>query len=255
MSLLQNSAAMTKRIYIGKCPVDCITLEETVEKLLRARENGKSLLTAPVNAATVVHAERISEFKRALDVMDILIPDGHWIQYGARLARQATTHHVATVRLVYRLLEELCPRRGRIFLLGAEEKVLVAAAKELIKRFPGIQVAGARNGYFSDKEEDGIVEEINRSHSDLLLIGISSPKREYFMFRQRDRLAVSAVIGVGGMLDILGGKTAEGPDWLRDYGLMWIYRFIQDPRRMWIRYSVTNLRFIRILLKNAIGIC
>jgi N-acetylglucosaminyldiphosphoundecaprenol N-acetyl-beta-D-mannosaminyltransferase len=239
------------RIHIGNCPVDCLDFSSTVEVLLEATRKMGPLCVAPVNASTVVMASRDFLFRETLESMDVILPDGYWMQWAARLLGRPATNHVAAVPLTYALLQRLTPSRGTVFLLGAEAPVVEKASQELGRRFPGLRVVGTRNGYFSEGEEEAIVEQIKAAHPQVLLLGISSPKRELFVTRHRQRLEVPVVMGVGGLLDILGGRTKEGPQWLRNYGLMWFYRFAKEPRRLWKRYTVTNGRFAWIVLRDA----
>ena len=245
---------MTERIYIGKCPIDCITMSGTVERLQSAIANNGSLLVAPANAATVVDATRFSSFWSVLKKIDIILPDGYWLKVAARILSYPSTNHVATVPLTYNVLQELGKLGESAYLLGATDITVRAAAEEIILRFPGVNIAGVHNGYFSEPEELEIISEINNTGSQLLLIGISSPKRELFMVRNREKIDVSVIIGVGGLFDILGGKTAEGPMWLRNYGLMWLYRFAKEPKRLWKRYTIKNFQFLWIVFKQALSI-
>lgn len=243
---------MSDRIHIGHCPVDCLDFLSTVDALLEAIRKTGRLCVAPVNASTVVMASRDLLFRETLEGMDILLPDGYWLQWAARILRRPVTNHVATVPLTYALMQRLAPSGGTVFLLGAEAPVVEKARQELARRFPGLRVVGTRNGYFLEGEEEAIVDQIKAAQPQVLLLGISSPKRELFVTRNRHRLGVPVIMGVGGLLDILGGRTKEGPQWLRKYGLMWFYRFAKEPRRLWKRYTLTNGRFVWIVLKEAL---
>jgi N-acetylglucosaminyldiphosphoundecaprenol N-acetyl-beta-D-mannosaminyltransferase len=223
-----------------------------VDRLQKAINNGQHLLVAPINAATVVNASRVASFRAALNEMDILLPDGYWLQVAARLLRYPTTNHVATVPLTYQILQKLGEQQGKAFLLGAKDTVVREAADEITRRFRGIEIAGMRNGYFSETEEQNVVREVNETRPHLLLIGISSPRKELFMSRHREKLEVPVIIGVGGLFDILGGKTPEGPSYLRNYGLMWLYRLVKEPRRLWKRYTITNFQFALLVFTQAI---
>lgn len=241
---------MPDRILIGNCPVDCLDFSSTVEALLEAVKKTGPLCVAPVNASTVVMASRDFLFSETLAGMDLLLPDGYWLQWASRLLGRPVTNHVATVPLTYAFLQRLASSGGSVFLLGAEAPVVEKASQEIVRRFPGLKVVGTRNGYFSQDEEEEIVGQIKAAKPLVLLLGISSPKRELFVTQHRYRLEVPVVIGVGGLFDILGGRTKEGPQWLRNYGLMWFYRFAKEPRRLWKRYTVTNGRFTWIVLKE-----
>lgn len=222
-------------------------------QLQNALFNAKQITVAPVNAATVVKASSEPSFRADLDIMDILIPDGYWLKVAAWLLRYPPVNHIPTVRLTYWLLRRLATSGGRLYILGAKDNIVLKAANEVTYRFSGIKIVGAQNGYFSNSEEYDVVKEINNAKPHLLLIGISSPKRELFIARNHKKFNVPVIIGVGGFIDILGGKTAEGPDWLRNFGLMWVYRFMKEPKRLWKRYTITNFKFIWLVLKQALN--
>lgn len=246
---------MPERIHIDQCPVDRIDHDQAISIFLHAIiKRTRRLCVAPVNAATVVEAHRNPQFCAALERLDVLLPDGFYLRPASRLACQPVAPHTPTVPLTLALLCALAARRGSVFLLGAQDEVVRTAAQNLVWRFPGLKIAGVHHGYFSRQEEPAIFREIEESGADVLLIGIGSPKREEIMLRWRDSLKVPVTIGVGGMLDILGGKTAEGPEWLRRAGLMWLYRFIQEPRRMWRRYTFDNAQFLKIVLRHALRV-
>lgn len=245
---------MAERIHIDRCPVDCLNLPDSVAGLLDAMAEGRrGVLVAPVNAYTVVEAHRNTALRDALEQMEVNLPDGFWLQLAAPFLRRPSPGHVPTVPLTLELLRRMAREGGRVYLLGAEGGVVRAAAENLQRRFPGITLAGAHDGYFHEDDETGLIEEINAAQPDLLLIGISSPKRDFLMTRWREVLNVPVTIGVGGMIDILGGKTPEGPNWLRHVGLMWLYRLLREPRRLLKRYTIINTLFVYYVLRQAIS--
>lgn len=243
---------MTERIHIDRCPVDCLTPQGTLALLREAIQSGRHIAVAPVYAATVVEAHRNAALREALEAMDVLLPDGFYLRPAARALRLPAPAHVPTVPLTLALLDSLARGGGSVYLLGARAEVVREAAVRVGRRFPGIHVVGTRDGYFSEAEEADVVREINAAHPDLLLVGISSPRRDLFLARHRAALATVA-IGVGGLMDILGGKTPEGPNWLRRIGMMWLYRLAQEPRRLLRRYTMDNLAFISLVARQAIA--
>lgn len=244
---------MPERILIDRCPVDCLTQDEALGMIAGSIKGGGRIMVVPANALTVVEAGRNAALREALDLMDVVVPDGFYLQFAARLLRQPITHHVPTVTLTLALLERLSHQGGRIYLLGAQTDTVRAAAEHVVRRYPGLVLSGARDGYFTDEGAAEVFEEINRAKPDLLLVGISSPRRELLLARHRDAIAVAVTIGVGGMIDILGGKTTAGPDWLRRCGMMWFYRLCQEPRRLWRRYTIINFLFILRVLRHALA--
>ena len=114
-----------------------------------------------------------------------------------------------------------------------------------------LQVAGYRNGYWKPAEEQGVVDAITASKTDLLFVAISSPKKEQFLGRYQARMKVPFAMGVGGTFDVMVGKTTRAPVWMQKAGFEWFYRFLQEPRRMFRRYFVDDMYFF-VLLARAV---
>ncbi|MDX1694011.1 MAG: WecB/TagA/CpsF family glycosyltransferase, partial [Ketobacteraceae bacterium] len=111
----------------------------------------------------------------------------------------------------------------------------------------GVVLAGRRNGYFSKEEEPQIAREIADAKADVLLVAITSPKKEQFMARWNDVIQVPVVHGVGGSFDVMAGKVKRAPELWQKLGLEWLYRVKQEPGRLWKRYLVTNTLFLWML--------
>ena len=109
-------------------------------------------------------------------------------------------------------------------------------------------LVGYHNGYFWD-DEQAMVDRIRESKAQLLFVGITSPRKENFINRWRDQLGVTFVMGVGGTFDVAAGKVQRAPLWMQRWGMEWFYRVLQEPRRMWKRYLVTNVMFAWMVLK------
>ena len=134
-------------------------------------------------------------------------------------------------------------------MLGAQEEVVQTARSNIENDHPGIQIVGTRNGYFSQEEERTLVEHINETGADILFIAISSPKKEEFVERNRTRLQVPFVMGVGGAFDIQAGLTTRAPRWLRHLGFEWVWRFLQEPRRIGLRI-IDDLKLSRYIIRE-----
>ncbi|MGB2870098.1 MAG: WecB/TagA/CpsF family glycosyltransferase, partial [Bacteroidota bacterium] len=116
--------------------------------------------------------------------------------------------------------------------------------------YPHVKIAGYRNGYFSKSEEEGIVQTIAESGANILFIGFGSPKKEYFVEEWKERFRVHVVHGVGGSFDVYAGKTKRAPFWMQNAGLEWLFRLLQEPRRMFWRYLSTNTAFLLLVSKE-----
>jgi N-acetylglucosaminyldiphosphoundecaprenol N-acetyl-beta-D-mannosaminyltransferase len=248
--MCQVDKAITRRVYVGACPLDCVSQTELVGELIGAIEAVCKQLVSGVNALMYVRASEDPKYCALLENMTVVTCDGFWLTLAARFFGHRGVKHIAIVPLVFELLQELSVRKKRVFLLGAKPELVTKAGQTVSHRFPGVEVVGTRDGYFTDAEESAVVAEINAAKADVVLVGISTPRREQWMTRNREVVRAPVVIGVGGLLDILAGATREGPAWLRKIGFMWLFRLLMEPRRMLVRYLVGNVRFAYLLAKE-----
>ena len=142
-------------------------------------------------------------------------------------------------------------RGHSVYLLGAEEEVLETLCERLLARYPGLVIAGRHHGYYDDATgADAVAQDIRRSGAQMLFVGITSPKKEIFMARYGTTLGVNVVHGVGGSFDVLAGLVRRAPESWQNAGFEWLYRLLQEPRRMWRRYLKTNTVFIGLIAQE-----
>ncbi len=225
-------------------------MDELVHTLVEAVEKREKRKVTGINAIMYIMTQRDEAYRDLVRKADCVISDGFWLAFAARRFGYRDIHHIAIVPLVFALLTALQSQHRRVFLLGAKEDRVRKAAETVAARYPGLTVAGFQNGYFSLEDEPDIAQRINESRADVVLVGMTSPKKEEWMIRNQPRIGAPVLIGVGGLLDIWAGATAEGPMWLRRIGLMWLYRLVQEPRRMWRRYLIGNPTFVWLIFKE-----
>jgi N-acetylglucosaminyldiphosphoundecaprenol N-acetyl-beta-D-mannosaminyltransferase len=110
-------------------------------------------------------------------------------------------------------------------------------------------IAGYRNGYFTKEDEQDIAIEIANSGANILFVAISSPTKENFLYENKELLnKVNFIMGVGGSFDVVSGQIKRAPLWMQKIGLEWFYRLAQEPRRMWKRYLIGNIKFITLVI-------
>jgi N-acetylglucosaminyldiphosphoundecaprenol N-acetyl-beta-D-mannosaminyltransferase len=144
----------------------------------------------------------------------------------------------------------LCAVTGyRPFLLGARPDVLQKSITNILSRFPGLELAGSRDGYFGPEEECDVVAAIQSSRADCLFIGMPTPRKERFLARHQHELGVPFIMGVGGGLDVLAGHVRRAPPLVQAIGLEWLFRTVQEPLRLGPRYLVTNVIFAAVMAK------
>ena len=221
-----------------------------IEELIASRQPHQHVV---VNAAKVVAMRKDERLTDIVSACDLVSADGQSIIWASRILGDPLPERVAGIDLMMALLRRADEKRYRVFFFGAEEAVVRRVVHICREQHPGLQISGWRNGYFSVGEEEEIVEEIRASKSDILFVGMSSPKKEYWLARYIDKLSVPFCMGVGGSFDVLAGKVRRAPQWMQQGGLEWLFRFLQEPGRMWKRYLSTNSLFAWLVLRAYVG--
>jgi N-acetylglucosaminyldiphosphoundecaprenol N-acetyl-beta-D-mannosaminyltransferase len=233
--------------------VDKMTLTECVGRLDKAIVADLPVHVVLVNAAKIVRARSDHELAHIIRTADMVGADGMPIVWASRLLSQSLPGRVNGTDLMYRLLELADQKRYRIFFLGSTSDLIVKAVDQVRILYPGVQVAGFRNGYFASAEEErAVVRKIAEANADILLVGISTPIKEKWVRRYIHELNVSVVHGVGGSFDILAGFVRRAPIWMQSIGLEWLYRLLQEPRRLWRRYLYTNTAYIVLVVRAVV---
>ncbi len=229
--------------------MDVATMDETVAFIKRRIQANQFTQHVVVNVAKLVHMQTDAQLRESVEACDIINIDGMGVVLGARALGHEVPERVAGVDLFQNLIAMSEQEALPVYLLGATEEVVTETAKRLQAEHPKLKLTGYHHGYFWDDEE-AVVNHIRVSGAKLLFVAITSPKKENFINKWQDRLGVSFVMGVGGTFDVVAGKVNRAPLWMQQYGLEWFYRIIQEPRRMWKRYLVTNSKFAWYLLRE-----
>jgi len=224
--------------------LDPLTMDQTVERCLEAVRDGRQLEIGVVNAAKLVNMRRDERLAKAVSGCDLVLADGQAVVWAGRVLKAPLPERVAGIDLFLRLLAEAETAGVSVYFLGAKEEVLEEMVRRVADRFPGLKVAGHRNGYFDDSEQEAIAESIARSGAQMLFLGMTSPKKEIFTAAYGERTGARVVHGVGGSFDILAGITKRAPATWQRWGLEWLYRVLQEPRRLGRRYLTTNAAFL-----------
>ncbi|MBN3818536.1 WecB/TagA/CpsF family glycosyltransferase [Paraburkholderia sp. Se-20369] len=240
------------RIELFGCPMDTATMAETVD-LIRCRiARGQFTQHVVVNVAKLVNMQTDAALAASVHACDIVNIDGMGVVWGARLLGHPVPERVAGIDLFDRLLDMAQSDGLPVFMLGGTDAVANAAASAVRARVPRLRIAGVHHGYFWD-DERAVVDMIRSSGAKLLFVAITSPRKENFIDRWNNELGVDFVMGVGGTFDVIAGKVRRAPRWMQRTGLEWLFRVLQEPRRMWKRYWVTNRRFAWMLLRARVG--
>lgn len=239
---------MKNTITLFDVPMHPLTMEETVNEISRRLDDGEFVQHVVVNVAKVVKMQTDPVLRESVISCDIINIDGAGVVIGGRFLGLDIPERVAGVDLFLQLLGMASNKKLPVYLLGAKQEIIEKTVSVLTEKFPELHIAGYHHGYFWDDEES-VVSEIKNSGAKLLFVAITSPMKENFINRWKEVLGVNFVMGVGGTFDVIAGKVKRAPVWMQNAGLEWFYRVIQEPRRMWKRYLVTNSNFAWMLLK------
>jgi N-acetylglucosaminyldiphosphoundecaprenol N-acetyl-beta-D-mannosaminyltransferase len=212
----------------------------------------RPLLVGVVNVAKLVKARHDPQLRQSLEEATFAVADGAPVVWLSRLCGCALPERVAGIDIMNALLG-LADRKGYgVYFLGARQEVVERVAEHVRGTYPGVRIAGYHDGYFSGPQEEGVAEAVRASHADILLVAVPTPRKENFLRQWRREMDVPVCHGVGGSFDVVAGVTRRAPRWMQNLGLEWFYRVIQEPRRMWKRYLVTNTIFVGLAVKETV---
>lgn len=235
-----------REIFLG-CPIDILTMTETVELARSSMLSRNRLQHVALNVAKLVNTRSNPILAADVASSDLVSIDGMGIVWGARMLDLPVTERVTGVDLLNELLAVCATDGFKPYFLGATSDVLQRASDQVQQKHPDIHFAGMQDGYFKPEQEDEIVRKIRDSGADCLFIGMPTPRKERFLATHRDELNVPFIMGVGGSFDVLAGHVRRAPARMQSLGLEWLYRVYQEPRRMWWRYAKTNVLFAGML--------
>ena len=239
-----------ENINLFDVPVASATLDDAVELIERAIDEEQPLNIGVVNAAKIVNMQSDEHLRESVLSSDVIFADGMSLVWAARLLGKRLPERVAGIDLMYALFERGNETGFKIFCLGAEEWVSELVEERLRNEYPGVQMVGRRNGYFAEHEQADVARQIRDSGADILFVAMSSPHKENFIARWEDEMNVTVTHGVGGSFDVFAGKVARAPRSWQRAGLEWLYRLLQEPRRLWRRYLYTNFTFLQMVARS-----
>lgn len=228
-------------------------MSETIYRISNSIKSKNQIHHVVVNAAKIVALQKDLKLRESVNCCDIINADGQAVVWASRFLKKPLPERVAGIDLMENLVA-LAHREGyKIFFLGAKEEIVSNVVSIYSKKFSPNIIAGYRNGYFDKDQEKSIAKQISDTGANILFVAISSPKKEIFLNENKSILKnVNFIMGVGGSFDVVSGVVKRAPKWMQRYGLEWFYRFIQEPKRMWKRYLIGNLKFISLVLKEKI---
>lgn len=233
-------------------PVAVVTLPQVLDLVDETIVSRGHLRIGVVNASKIVNMRRDPVLRQDVLTSHVILADGVSVVWASRILGQPLPERVTGIDLMTGMLERGSRRGYRVFCLGATEDVLERVVVCIRKDYPGVHVVGHRNGYFTQNEESAVAAAIATARPDILLVAMTSPKKEKFLARWAEQLRIPVCHGVGGSFDVMANKVERAPLAWQRLGLEWLYRVKQEPRRLWRRYLVTNTLFVLMVLETAV---
>lgn len=233
--------------------IDALSMDEAVATILERcdrPERRDMQLVAFVNPDCLNKAVRDRDYHYLLNNADVVLPDGSGLRIAARLLDLPLADNVNGTDL-FPVLCAAAARAGKsLFLYGGQPGVALDAAATMQAAYPELRIAGCLDGYSHRSTPYAVVNAINESGADIVLAGLGAPLQERWLHAHRAHLKAAVGIGVGGLFDYYSGRIARAPLWLREAGLEWVWRILQEPRAKWRRYVIGNPLFLASVLRE-----
>ncbi len=267
-----NTSITRDTVVILGIPIDNLDISEAIERIFALvecyKEDHKSKYVATINVDFIVNTLgwtlsgiRHPELLDILRRVDLVTADGMPIVWVSKLLGEPLKERVAGSDMVPILMKEAAIRKKSIFFLGGKGDIAQKAADRMKQKHPDLQIAGIYSPFVhidgedmldSELDDASIIDKVNKSGADILLIGFGNPKQEVWFERNRTRLKVPISIGIGGTYEFIVGSVARAPLWMQKAGLEWIHRITQDPKRLWKRYFIGFFKFGFLILPSVI---
>lgn len=232
--------------------VDNLRRQQALDKVEEMIENNQNPSRTRsvffVNVHSIFLSREYGTLKSQINQSDLVLGDGSGLEIAGQILNNPMRDNLNGTDFIPEVLNIAEQKDWSVYLLGAKEHVVKKCHHNLRKKYPGLHIAGYRNGYFEKQEEDAIIENINRKSPDILLIAMGSPLQENWISRYKDRLQVPVSFGVGGLFDFMAGIVPRAPVWMRNFGIEWMYRFIHQPKKKWDRVFIEIPLFIPLIV-------
>ena len=241
------------RIKFLNTEVDNLTMNEAVQKIEQLILNKKPSYVVTPNVDHIVKLESDKEFQEVYKEADLILTDGMPLIWISKLKKNPIKEKVSGSDLFPEVCKLAAYKGYKVFLLGAAEGVAAKAAENLKEKYKGLNVVGTYSpSYGFEKKEheiQEIIKMINEVKPDILAVGLGAPKQEKFLYNYRKQLNVPISLAIGASLDFEAGNIERAPEWMQHSGLEWFYRLCKEPKRMFKRYLVDDMKIFKLVFK------
>lgn len=233
--------------------INNVTMSETVEAIEQMIAADKKSYVVAINVDVVMKIEADPYLKKIVDDADMVLVDGKPLVWISKLHEKPLKAKISGSDLVPLLCEISAKKGYSIFIIGGKDGIAAQARQRLEQKLPGSRIAGTYAppfGFENDQEElDKINRMISEAHPDLLIACFGCPKQEKWIYENIEKYDAKVSVCAGATVDFLAGNVKRAPKWMSEHGLEWFYRFLQEPRRMFRRYFVDDMKIIGLIKK------
>ena len=241
------------RIKFLNTEIDNLTMNEAISKINDLILSKKNSYVVTPNVDHIVKMEKDQYLKKIYENADLILTDGMPLIWISKLKSTPIKEKISGSDLFPKVCELAVDKKYTIFLLGGAEGVAQKAAENLKEKFKGLNIVGTYSpSYgFEKKEEEVnyIINLINQFKPDILAVGLGAPKQEKFIYEYKDKLDVPVSLAIGASIDFEAGKIKRAPIWMQKSGLEWFYRLCKEPKRMFKRYLVDDIKIVKVIIK------
>ena len=242
-----------KRIIICGTQIDVLNEAETIELVEKYIITKTPLHLMGVNADKINEVNKNALMKKIVNSCGVINADGASVILASKYLKKKLPERVAGIDLMQKLVSLASEKKYGVYLLGAKKEVVKETTEVLRHRYPNIDIKGFRDGYFKREDWKKISDEIKKKKPDIVFVGITSPNKEYLIEYLQNDGNNAVFMGVGGSFDVLSGNIKRAPVWMQKANLEWLFRVLQEPKRLFKRYFVGNWIFIRAIYKEKHG--
>lgn len=248
---------MVSRINICDVEIDNVSMEEAVGKIESLVDRREPSYVVTPNLDHIVKLQKDEEFKQIYAGATLVLADGMPVLWGARFLKTPLKEKISGSDLFPRLCSVAADKGYRLFLLGGRPGAAHKASEVLSCRYPNIQIVGIHSppyGFEKDiKQVQNIIKLIKDSKPDILFVGLGAPKQERWIYKHHKELDVPVSLGIGVTFEFISGIVKRAPLWMQKAGFEWLWRLIKEPRRLWKRYLIDDMKFFLLVLKQRLA--
>lgn len=238
------------RIEILNTTIDVLNVQQTIDLVEKYINTKTPLHLMGVNADKINEVNQNEKMREIVNSCGVINADGASVIMASKYLNRPLPERVAGVDLMQSLVAVSEKKGYSIYLLGAKQKVVEETSVVLQKRHPDLKIAGIHNGYFKENEWSVISDELKVRKPDIVFVGITSPTKEYLIEYLQNNGNNAVFMGVGGSFDVISGNIPRAPLWMQQANLEWLFRVMQEPKRLFKRYFVGNWKFIIAIIKE-----